>query len=106
MLAIVLFSIIASSTPWLAADMFDTHGTAGHATTQAVTLSVFAMNFYAPSSVCMFMRFRNYRNSKNNSSVDLENNYRLRNVYSANHETVASRELKEEDRGLLPISTM
>ena len=88
-LAIMLVSHIVFSVPWLTTEIMLFHGNTGHLG-HSISLTIYAVNFYVPSLICIVMRGKEYRgfSGKQNKtrhkkpSMALEDSYRLRSLYS------------------------
>ena len=89
-LAVMLFSNVVFTAPWLTTEIMQFHGSISHMG-HSVSLTIYALNFYVPSLICIIMRVEEYRafrgktsrtDRRKKPSMSLEESYRLRRAYS------------------------
>lgn len=94
LLAIMLFTYIGCSLPWLTNEVIvdNEHNEMSGQLGSYVVMMVYAVNFYVPSILCIMIACRNCsmfkRRSKGHSCQgnSIEDKYRLRRLYSTNSE--------------------
>ena len=86
-LAIILFTYIAFALPWFVNEVLGLYVDTNHMV-QTVSLLCYGLNFYIPSAVFSFMRYKEFQVTRrnvtacSNSVLCLEERYRMRRLYS------------------------
>ena len=95
LLGMILISFIVCSLPWMVFNVIGFHKKF-KLIEHSISLSVYALTHYIPSTVCIFMKYKDFKISEENTS--LERSYRLRHYSRRSQENLIGSDMELDYR--------